>query len=120
MYFIIVMFECLYDVCLVWEPEIAGLPLVLETVAASDHPVELAGGGHRIQFYDSGKPDGLYRKWRSVYLVATEGDPGGRIPVCVHHLHGGAVPVGADAPQPSDRFRLPRLGRLFHLQVVKK
>lgn len=45
LHLIIVVLECLYDVCLVRELEIAGLPLVLKTVAAGDHPVELVGGG---------------------------------------------------------------------------
>ena len=94
--------------------------MVLEIVAARDHPAELAGGGCGIQFYDSGEPDRVCRDGRSLHPVATESDPGGHLPVCVHHLHGGAVPVGADAPQPPDRIRVPRLGRLFHLQVLKK
>ena len=45
LHLIIVVLECLYDVCLVRKLEIAGLPLVLKTVAAGDHPVELVGGG---------------------------------------------------------------------------
>ena len=50
---VVVVLKCIHDGRLVWKSQVAAISLVLQVVAAVDHPVKLVVGWHRVQFHDT-------------------------------------------------------------------